>query len=580
MKSIFTIAAFLSASFLLAQNTFTEVEDLPSSAGSESMAMGDFNNDGYEDLYIGFSAHKNQLWRNNGDGTFTDVAGESGVAMTENDDTKTVAWGDIDNDGDLDLYVANKQKPDKLFLNNGEGTFTDISMAANIFNLGWPQSVNMADVDGDGFLDIYVSNFLQQNILFQNNGNLTFSNKTVQSGALDEGKSMGTVFFDYDLDGDVDLYLVHDHNQPNLLYQNDGTGHFTEVGAAAGVNTASFGMGVDVGDINNDGWPDLYITNLYPNFLLLNNGDGTFTDITESAWVDDSGMSWGVNFLDFDNDGWLDIYVSNEFQFSPWPNVLYRNKGNETFEKAETDEPVCNLMGSYGAAIFDYNLDGNIDIAVANKNEGDYAQVFQNADRPGNWLGIKLIGVESNRQAVGAKIRFTDDQGKLHYDELTAGNGWMAQSTHYFHFGLGDAGAVEEMTVFWPSGLEQNIEQLELGKYYTIVEGQAPVEGISFGTATPAEEVLMEKGLEVEVFPNPSEGEFFIKISSGKQAGHQIKITDQLGQVVVEKRMDGHSIKEKIVLGELGNFSRQMLFINILSGGKSVVRKMAVNESK
>ncbi len=379
--------------------------------GAESVAVGDFNNDGWEDIYVGFFNRKNQLWQNLAGQGFVEVGASANVSLTENANTRSALWGDLDNDGFLDLYVGNKNSPDKLFRNNGDGTFSDISMAAGIFQIGHPQSVNMADVDGDGWLDIYVSNFSQQNILYHNNGDLTFTNQTLLAAVGDLAAAMGSIFFDYDKDGDVDLYLVHDQFSPNLLYQNDGAGYFTEVGAAAGVNTSSFGMGVDIGDINNDGWLDIYVTNLYPNFLLLNNTDGTFTNIFETAGVDDSGMGWGTSFLDFNKDGLLDIYAANDYAFSPFRNVLFQNNGDLTFAKAQEGEAICNEYASYGTAAVDYNLDGNIDLLIANRDEGQGLQVFENAEYEQAWIGLKLIGVESNRQAVGARVELVDNQG-------------------------------------------------------------------------------------------------------------------------------------------------------------------------
>ncbi|RMG29226.1 MAG: VCBS repeat-containing protein, partial [Bacteroidetes bacterium] len=331
-RTFFMLVWLLGLSLAEAQPGFTDVSQkagflpLP---GAEGIAVGDFNNDGYEDVYVSNTQSTNLLYQNQGDGTFVEVAGLLGLALEPDTDSRTALWGDINNDGWLDLYVGNKAAPDRLFLNLRGEAFEDISSQAGIFQDGHPKSVNMADVNADGFLDIYVSNFASENALLLNQGDTSFVNAIYWSGALDKGLAMGTVIFDYDKDGDPDLYLVHDGREPNLLYENDGTGRFMEVAARAGVNTQSFGMGVDIGDINNDGWMDIYIANLGPNILLLNNGDGTFANISQLAGVEDAGMGWGTNLLDYDNDGLLDMYVANDFDFSPHPyyNVLYRNAG-------------------------------------------------------------------------------------------------------------------------------------------------------------------------------------------------------------------------------------------------------------
>ena len=303
---------------------------IPGFGSSQGIAVGDYNNDGYEDLYISMELGENRLYHNNGDGTFQEVAGKLGINIAAK--TKTAVWGDLNNDGHLDLYLANLRTNDQLFLNSGEGVFTEITRQAGINNFANPSSANMADVNNDGYLDIYVSNLAAENILYLNNQDLTFWDYTLASGASDTGSSMGSIFFDYDKDGDQDLYLVHDHAEPNFLYQNNGLGQFTEVGALTGANAQGLGMGVDIGDVNNDGFSDIYITNLFKNNLLLNRGDGTFGNVSQQAGIEDFGMGWGTSFLDYDRDGWVDIFVANDSDFSPFSNVLYRNQGDATFK--------------------------------------------------------------------------------------------------------------------------------------------------------------------------------------------------------------------------------------------------------
>jgi len=185
------------------------------------IAVGDFNNDGYDDFYVSFLVGKNQLYKNKGDGTFEEIGEVSGVALPDSIQTETAVWGDINNDGWVDLYIGNNKTSDQLFLNLGNEQFQNITHSAGINSPANSKSVNMADVNRDGFLDIYVSNFFSENILYLNQGDNTFQDVTLEAGALDEGQAMGTVFFDYDKDGDQDIYLVHDGRTPNFLYQNN-----------------------------------------------------------------------------------------------------------------------------------------------------------------------------------------------------------------------------------------------------------------------------------------------------------------------------------------------------------------------
>ena len=348
MKRCLLISSlFFVGRFLLGQIYFQEITQAADVANptnkNHGVAFGDFDNDGDEDLYAFTRLNENRLYENLGGGLFNDVALPMGVAHTGS--ARAAVWGDVNNDGWLDLYVGLYQEPDRLYLNNGpvnngDITFTDITFEAAIFNDRETISVHMADVDRDGWLDIYVANYLSENILYKNNGNLTFADATNLAGLNDASYSMGCAFFDYDNDGDQDLYLVHDFEAPNILYQNDGTGVFTNVATQVGVDLAKHGMGVDVADINNDGWLDMYITDLNENVLFLNNTDGTFTNIAEAAGVGDTGMGWSTMFLDFDNDGWQDIYVVNDSQFSPRPNVLYRNNGDLTFQTVDVGGPI------------------------------------------------------------------------------------------------------------------------------------------------------------------------------------------------------------------------------------------------
>ncbi|MEZ4960600.1 MAG: FG-GAP-like repeat-containing protein [Saprospiraceae bacterium] len=462
---------------LFSQNTY---QDISAVAGIQNtggknrgVAIADYDNDGDEDVYAFTRQGENQLFQNLGNNTFVNVAPAAGVNNTGS--TNAAVWGDLNNDGWPDLYVANYQGADVLYVNNGPGpngtvTFTDITIAAGISNVSYPISVHMADVDNDGLLDIYVANFLAQNKLYHNNGNLSFTDQVFLRNATDASLSMGCIFFDFDNDGDQDLYLVHDGNVPNILYQNDGTGHFMNVAVQTGSALAAQGMGVDVADVNRDGWPDLYITNLGANALLLNNGDGTFSDITTTAGVGDTGMGWGTLFLDFDNDGWVDLYAVNDSHFSPKPNVLYRNNGDNTFTIVEADGPVSSMQGGYGGASLDIDGDGALDIFIANSGNDEGNQLFKNAGNNSHWIGFKLTGSESNKSAIGAKVTIEYGDGEKQKDEINAGSGFAGQNPARLYFGLNDKTSVQKATIHWPSGLVEDYTNLAADQLYHFTE--------------------------------------------------------------------------------------------------------------
>lgn len=238
-----------------AQDAYREimsVRDISFKGENRGVAVGDYDNDGDDDIYISVANGANQLYKNLGNDQFVDVAATAGVNFGAG--SRMAVWGDLNNDGHLDLYLANYNINDVLYVNNGNGTFTNITISAGINNFNLPLSVNMCDVDLDGLLDIYVANFRAENVLYHNNGNFTFTNYIYPSNARDDKHSMGAAFFDYDNDGDSDLYLTHDGGIPNILYQNNGKGYFTDVSAQAGVNYSGQGMGTDFGDFNNDGF--------------------------------------------------------------------------------------------------------------------------------------------------------------------------------------------------------------------------------------------------------------------------------------------------------------------------------------
>ena len=555
----------------------TEEAGFPFFGHGHGLAVGDYDNDGYEDLYVSVYTGNNRLCRNKGDGTFEEVAAELGLDIASK--SKAAVWGDIDNDGYLDLYVANLNAKDQLFRNIGDGTFEEITMSARISNIENPSAVSMADVNQDGFLDLYIANFGAENILYLNNQDRTFSNYTLEAGLSDMGSSMGAVFFDYDKDGDSDLYLVHDNIEPNFLYQNDGNGHFIEVSVAAQANTKGYGMGVDIADINQDGYTDIYITNLFKNVLLLNQGDGTFEDISERAGVDDFGMGWGTHFSDIDNDGWVDIYVANDSEFSPYPNVLYRNLGNDTFEKIETLGAVSSTQQSYATVGFDYDLDGHMDLALANIGAADYCQLFENKEEDGNWVGIKLIGVNGNSNAIGAKIEVIDEFGALHYRELIAGSGWASQSSLVLHLGLGDAERIQQLSISWPSGSSQVVQDLTLNEYWTIEEGETPILGLvgkPLLTAI-AQDDKQSAELSIQVFPSPSSDIIQIEFESADLGPLQLELFTMEGKLLRTRLFDYATMSTGRIEWDLKSLGVSgCVFIRLRNENETIMKKVLI----
>ncbi len=497
------------------------------------LAVIDYNHDGWMDLYVvngGTIAsersqtkqYRNVLYRNNGDGTFTDVTALAGVPGNGH-------WGkgalaaDFNNDGFQDLYVTN-YGPNILYLNNGDGTFRDVTARAGVGDPRWSSAAAAADYDGDGYLDLFVANYLEYDLnrlpvsgkfcsyrgipvacgprglkgagdaLYHNNGDGTFTDVSVKAGVSDpQGYyGLGAAWGDYNNDGRPDLFVAND-STPNYLYRNNGDGTFTDVAAAAGVaysedGREQAGMGVEFEDLDNDGWLDIFVTNFSDDYntLYRNTGKGYFRDDSAAAglvvdsWRD---LSWGVGFFDFNNDGWKDIFVANGHIYPQVDrhglnlsyrqrNKLYLNTGAvKLWNVSDRAGPGLQIAKSFrGAAFADFNNDGWMDIAVVALD--DYPLLLMNQGVPGNhWLLVKLIGTTSNRGGVGARV-IVKTGNTTQMREIKAGGSFASSNDPRAHFGLGKATVAEELTVRWPSGKMSRFTGVKADQIITIEEGE------------------------------------------------------------------------------------------------------------
>jgi hypothetical protein len=484
---------------------------LGSADNNQGLAWGDYDNDGDTDLYISTWGGANKLYRNDGDGSFTDVT--SGTPLGDASNGQGVAWGDYDNDGDLDLYLANHTgTANKLFRNEGGGTFTDVTSTAGVGDTGDGRAVNWVDYDCDANIDLYVVNRTSANKLFHNQGNGTFADATSGTPLGDTGVGLCAAWGDYDNDGDPDLYLTN--NGTNKLFRNDGSGTFTDV-TAWPVNDGAWGNGIDWGDYDNDGDLDLYLANGgVPNKLFQNDGLGGFTDVTSSTLGDNGRWGYGVAWGDYDNDGDLDLYVANA---GSQPNRLFRNDGGTNFVEVASGTSLADSQNGLCTAWADYDNDGGIDIYFTN-TEPD--KLFRNVVCDlGHWIHLDLRGISSNASAIGARVRIVAG-GISQIREVSGGSGFLSQNSLTVEFGLGAATVVDTLEIRWPSGLVEYTVQMDVDQHIVVEEGNLTGIGV------------LPSVLSSWSYPNPFSSATTIWYYLPKHAAVTLRIYDISGRLV------------------------------------------------
>ncbi len=512
----------------------------------ETMGTGvgwlDYNQDGLMDLFFVQSAAtdaykpphplRSALYRNNGDGTFTDVTEKAGVGG-EGHYGQGVAVGDYDNDGYPDLYVTGYGRA-ILYHNNGDGTFTDVTAKAGVADEGqWSTSAGWFDNDKDGWLDLVVTNYIdwspknnlwcgdrrpgyrsycnpgnykgEKTKLYHNNHDGTFTDVSDISGVgKPESKGMGVVLADFNGDGWPDIAIAND-TWPNFLFLNKHDGTFQDVSLVSGMAASEdgryeAGMGIDAADVDGDGWLDIYVTHLdfELNRLYHNNHDGTFDDYTYRSGLGNKAMLYsGVStkFLDYDNDGWEDIVQLNgamldnvqlyhsEVSYKE-PLLMFRNLGKGQFENVSSSlgPDFQRPIAGRGIATADYDNDGDIDIAI--NNRGDYPELLRNDGGNANhWLEILLIGTRSNRDGIGASLKLTSE-GFVHVEQAKGGMGYMSASDPRILFGLGKRTKIDSLEITWPSGQLDKLSNVPVDKIIAVKEGSGIV-ARSFPKITP-----------------------------------------------------------------------------------------------
>ena len=485
-------------------------------------AWGDVDGDGLPDLYLvqgggrdGSDVPPNKLLRNLGNGKFEPLRGaaDTGAGMG-------ALFFDLEGDGDLDLYVAN-YGPDKLYRGDGKGGFEDISDEHDLASDGWSAGLCAGDYDRDGDLDLYVTSYLVYDTAlmpdvenlpgyaredptemlpfafpgaknhFLENVDGKLVDRTEELGLVDEqGRGMQPVFWDFDQDGDLDLYIANDVS-PNVLLRNEGDGTFKDISFQVGMDDPRGGMGVATGDVDSDGDSDLFLTNweleanaLYRNNLISKRGrklhTGSFQDVTVHSRLSRDSVgttSWGAVFFDADNDGDLDLFVPNGYTSPDYestgicvgqPNQFFLNDGTGRFEdvSAEAGDGVTAEYASRAVAVCDYDRDGRLDLFVTNNN-GPFQLLRNQIPSKGHWIGLRLRGTGTLPTAIGARVEL-DVDGVVLSRELQAGSGYLAGHANEIHFGLGDYEELGELRVYWPDGSTSTHAAPQPGAWVTL----------------------------------------------------------------------------------------------------------------
>ena len=485
--------------------TFTDVAGqlgVAALSRGRGSAWGDYDGDGDADLFAVGIQDPHQLYRNNGDGSFTEVTEEADLVDLRG------GWAslflDYDRDGDADIFVTRDgwrgEATNSLYRNDGDGSFTDVTEVAGVGGQADSFTAALGDVDNDGWIDIYVANGVSTaegapNALYRNRGDATFADIAPQAGVAGSSRSIGSAFGDYDNDGWIDLFVVN-MDGSNVLYRNNGDGTFADVTRQARVAAPRDGFVGFFFDYDNDGWLDLFATGWTARMdevlrsaltgtpskernrlaLYHNNGDGTFADVTSQAGLARTYGAMAAQYGDVDNDGYLDIYLGTGAppMDTYEPNKLLWNTGNGAFVDVTESAGVGNLGKGHGATFSDYDHDGDLDLYVpmggAMPGDRQPNSLYRNEGTTHHWIKLRLVGTTSNPDAVGTRVHVTTRLGSSHH-VVAGATGFGSMNDPLMLIGLGEATRVEQLHVRWPSGVAQLFVGLAGGQVVEITEG-------------------------------------------------------------------------------------------------------------
>jgi len=539
----FTVIGFAFLLLLISipcfsQVTFTDVAPVlgvNDGGAAQGVVFLDVNNDGYLDIFLANNNTPCKLWISNGASSFTDASSAWGLNLTI--PTRGTSAADFNNDGLIDIIVGNWQTPINLFKNTGTG-FIDVASTAGVNFLSYGGSVNWMDFNKDGKIDIFFANDgmpPRYNYFFRNDNLNTFTNVAYSIGLVDSSSTLCLAAADFNNDGFPDIFLGTQSNPgfgtTGILYKNNGNGTFTDVTTQSGVTTNYYTWGAEWGDYNNDGFMDLYLASTTGfNQLYKNNGNGTFTDVSTQMGLNDGGSSYSCGWADIDNDGDLDLYVAKGQNVS---DVMYRND-DSIFTNVTTQVGMGDLRHSSCVSWGDYTNDGFLDLYL--NNNGSENRLYRNSGNSNKWIELKLTGTNSNRSAIGARVRIKTGL-KNQIREVEGGSGGKGMNSLPVEFGIGQSNIIDSLIVNWPSGLVQRFANVNPNVIYALTEGQPLAINISSG-------IIPESYSLSQNYPNPFNPSTIIKYGIANNSFVTLKVFDLLGKeiavLVNEKKTAGY----------------------------------------
>lgn len=582
MKYLFLLALLaFSLNEISAQVTFTKITSGPIvSDGSytEGTYWFDYNNNGLLDMFCANIINQNNLlFRNDGSGNFTKIT--TGGLVSDAGFSYGASIADFNNDGYPDIFIINggssASQNNFFYLNNTDGTFTRITTGAFVNEIGNSWGSSSVDYDKDGKLDIFTANFNRRNFLYKGIGDGSFTKITTGVLFNDSSGSVNPAWGDYDNDGWQDLFVANSNfgaGQNNFLYKNNGDGTFTKITSGSIVTDGGNSTGGSWADYDNDGDLDLFVANYFNenNFLYRNDGSGIFTKITTGEIVNDGGASVGSAWGDCDNDGDLDLLVSNDNNINEF---FYLNNGNGTFTKVTTGDIVTSGGRSNGSTWGDYDNDGDLDIYIANGNQSPAQNnfLFRNDGNSNNWINILCKGTVSNKSAIGTRLYIKATINGVpvrQMREISGQTGYNAQNSINEEFGLGNAAQIDSLIIKWPSGMTDTYTNLTHNRFITAVEGQGIIGINEEGGVIPNKYALGQN------YPNPFNPATRISFSLPQIGNIRLSVYDILGNEIAVLINEVKPAGNYSVSFEGTGLSSGIYFYKLESGDFSQTKKM------